>query len=45
MFYSITCSTKILTMTIAPVLFISFGVLCELTILPDVYIFLSLQKE
>ena len=31
-------STKILTLAVAPVLFISVGVLCEFVMLPDVYI-------
>ena len=34
--YSITCSTKIVTLAIAPVEFISVGILCEFAMLPGV---------
>ena len=42
---SITCSTEILTLTTSPILFILVGVLCELTMVPSVYILLSPQEE
>ena len=42
--YSITCSTKILTLAIAPFLFILVDVLGELAMLPGVYILLSFQE-
>ena len=45
MSYSITCSTKILTLAIAPFLFVFVGVNCEFAILPGVYILLSPQEE
>ena len=45
MSYGITGSTKILTLAIAPFLFISVGVLCEFTMESDVYILLSVQEE
>ena len=41
MSYSIICSTKILTLEIAPVLFLSVGVLCEFAMVPDMYILQS----
>ena len=44
MSYSITCSTKILALAIALVLFISVSVLCEFG-MSDVQILLSLQDE
>ena len=40
-----TGSTKVLTLTIAQVLFISVGVLCPFTLVPDVLILLSSQEE
>ena len=43
--YPITCSTKILTLAIAPFLFILVGVICELDIVPGVYILLSPQEK
>ena len=43
--YCITCSTKILTLAIAPFLFISVGVICEFAMVPHVYILLSPQEE
>ena len=33
--FSVTCSTKILTLAISPVLFISVRILCEFAIPPD----------
>ena len=42
---SITCSTKTLTLEIAPFLFILVGVLCEFTMVPGVYILLSPPKK
>ena len=42
---SITCPTKIPTLTIAPFLFNSVGILCEFAIVPNVYILLSPQEE
>ena len=43
---SITCSTKILTLVIALLLFILVGVLCELPMVPCVQIFYCpLRKE
>ena len=41
MSYSITFSTKILTLEIAPILFISVEVSCEFALVLDVYIVLS----
>ena len=38
-------STEILTLAIAPLLLISVSILCELAMLPDVYIVLSFQEE
>ena len=43
--YSITYSNKILTLAIAPFLFILAGVLCEFAMVPVVYILLSHQEE
>ena len=43
--YSITCSTKILTLAIAPFLFILFGVLCEFAMVPGVYILLTSRRR
>ena len=45
--YSIPSSTKILTLTTAPFLFISVGALsvCESAMVPGVYILLCLQEE
>ena len=40
-----TCSSKILTLAIAPFLFILAGVLCEFAMVPVVYILLSHQEE
>ena len=45
MFYVITCSTQILTLSIAPFWFISVGVLCEFAMAPNVCILLFPQKE
>ena len=45
MSYSITCSTRILTLAIAPFLFISVGILCEFAMALDVYILLTLRKK
>ena len=42
---SITCSTKILTLAIAPFLFILVGVLCEFAMMSGVYILLFPQEE
>ena len=45
MYYNITCPTKILTLAIAPFLFISVSVLCKFALVSDVYIVpLSLQE-
>ena len=43
--YSITCSTKILTLVIATFLFILVGILCEFAMVPGVSILLSPQEE
>ena len=43
--YSITFSTKILALAIAPFLFILAGVLREFDMVPGVYILLSPQEE
>ena len=43
--YSITCLTKILTLAIALVLFISVCVLCEFGMLPDFYMLLSISAK
>ena len=43
--YSITYSTKILTLAIAPFLFILIGILCEFAIVSGVYTLLSSQEE
>ena len=45
MSYNIACSTKILTLVIASFLFISAGVLCEFTIVPDIHILLFPHEE
>ena len=42
---SITCSTKILTLAVAPFLFILVGVIFEFAMMPDVYILWSPQEE
>ena len=41
----IKCFTKILTLAIAPFLFILTGVICEFAIVAGVYILLSPQEE
>ena len=43
--YCIICFAKILTLAIAPFLFILVGVVCEFAIVPGVYILLSPQEE
>ena len=43
--YHIICFTKILTLIVAPFLFILVGVICEFAIMPGVYISLSPQEE
>ena len=43
--YNITCSTKILTLAIAPFLFILVDVLCEFAMVPGVYILLSSRRR
>ena len=43
--YCIICFTTILTLAIAPFLFILVGVICEFLIVPGVYILLSPQEE
>ena len=43
--YRIICFTKILTLAIAPFLFILVGVVCEFAIVPGVYNLLSPQEE
>ena len=43
--YSITCFNKILTLAIAPFLFILVGILCEFAMVPGAYILLSPQEE
>ena len=45
MSYCIICFTKILTLAIAPFLFILVGIVCEFAIVPGVYILLSPQEE
>ena len=45
MLNSVTCSTKILILAIAPFLFILVGVFCEVARVPGVYILLSPQEE
>ena len=45
MSYSIICSTKILTLGIAPVLFLSVGVPCEFAMVPDMYILQSPMRK
>ena len=45
MSYIITCSTKLLTLVIAPFLFILVSVLCEFAMVPGGYILLSPQAE
>ena len=42
---SITCSNKILSLAIAPFLFILLGTLCEIALVPGVYILLPPQEE
>ena len=43
--FSITCSNKILTLAIAPFLFILVDVLCEMAMVPGVYILLFPQEK
>ena len=43
--YCIICFTTILTLAIAPFLFILVDVICEFLIVPGVYILLSPQEE
>ena len=43
--YSITCSTKILTLAIPQFLFISVDVLCEFAMVPGMYILVYTQEE
>ena len=43
--YSVTCSTKILTLVIAPFLLISVDALCKFTMVPSVNILLFPQEE
>ena len=38
MSYIVTCSTKILTLAIVLIFFISVGVLCEFAMVPGMYI-------
>ena len=45
MLYSITCSTKILSLAIASFLFIFVSVLCEFAMVPGGYILLSPKKK
>ena len=45
MSYIITCSTKILTLAIAPFLFISVDVLCKFAMMQCEYILLFPQEE
>ena len=42
---SITYSTKILTLVIAPFLLILVDILCEIAMVPDVYILLFLHQK
>ena len=44
-FFSITCSTKILTLAKAPCLVISVSVTCEFAIVPEVFILLLPDEE
>ena len=41
MSHSITCSTKIFTLAVAPFLVISVGVFCGFAMVPDMYILMS----
>ena len=43
--YCIICFTKILTLAIAPFLFILVGVICEVTIVPGVHISSPQEEE
>ena len=43
--YCINCFTKILTLAIAPFLFILVGIICEFAIVIGVYILFSSQEE
>ena len=43
--YCITCSNKILTLAVAPFLFILVDVICEFVMVPSVYILSSVQEE
>ena len=43
--YSITCSTKTLTLAKAPLLFLLVGILCEFAIVLGVHILLSPQEK
>ena len=45
MSFSITCSTKVLTLAIALFMFILVGILYEFAVVPGVYILLSPQEE
>ena len=42
---TVLLSTQILIFAIAPISFISFSILCEFAMLPDVYTLLSPQEE
>ena len=44
MFYSITCSTKLFTVVIAP-LFVSVGIMREFAMVSDMYIYCPLRKK
>ena len=43
--YSISCSAKIVTLVIAPFLFLLVGTLYEFVMVPVAYILLFLQEE
>ena len=43
--YRIICFTKILTLAVAPFLFILVGVICEFAIVPVVYILFTPREE
>ena len=44
-YLTVSISTEIVILAIAPLLFISVGIFCELAILPDVYVLVSPQEK
>ena len=44
-YLTVSISTEIVILAIAPLLFISVGIFCELAVLPDVYVLVSPQEK